>query len=308
MEVLYFLESIRNPVLNVLMQGITELGGEVVFLAAAIIIFWCVDKKCGYYMMTVGFSGIIVNQFLKLWFRIPRPWVKDPSFTIVESARAAATGYSFPSGHTQNAFAALGAPARYFKNRTLRIVLWVLVCLTAVSRMYLGVHTPWDVGVSFVLGLVLVFALYPLFEHMEENPKALYVLYALFIAGAAAFVAFVHFYHFPADLDLENYQEGVKNGWEILFCSVGLLLVFHLDRTKLHWPTQAPLWAQVVKVVVGLALVLILKGALKAPLLALFGGRAIAHGVRYAIVILFAGILWPMTFRWFSSFKAFGFE
>ena len=64
MEVLYFLESIRNPVLNVLMQGITELGGEVVFLAAAIIIFWCVDKKCGYYMMTVGFSGIIVNQFL----------------------------------------------------------------------------------------------------------------------------------------------------------------------------------------------------------------------------------------------------
>ena len=303
MEVLYFLESIRNPVLNALMQGITELGGEVVFLAAAIIIFWCVDKKCGYYMMTVGFSGIIVNQFLKLWFRIPRPWVKDPGFTIVESARAAATGYSFPSGHTQNAFAALGAPARYFKNRTLRIVLWVLVCLTAVSRMYLGVHTPWDVGVSFVLGLVLVFALYPLFEHMEEKPKALYILYALFIAGAAAFVAFVHFYHFPADLDLENYQEGVKNGWEILFCAIGLLLVFHLDRTKLHWPTQAPLWAQVVKVVVGLALVLILKGALKAPLLALFGGRAIAHGVRYAIVILFAGILWPMTFRWFSSFK-----
>ena len=229
--------------------------------------------------------------------------MKAPDFTIVESARAAATGYSFPSGHTQNAFAALGAPARYFKNRTLRIVLWVLVCLTAVSRMYLGVHTPWDVGVSFVLGLVLVFALYPLFEHMEENPKALYVLYGLFIAGAAAFVAFVHFYHFPADLDLENYQEGVKNGWEILFCAIGLLLVFHLDRTKLHWPTQAPLWAQVVKVVVGLALVLILKGALKAPLLALFGGRAIAHGVRYAIVILFAGILWPMTFRWFSSFK-----
>ena len=95
----------------------------------------------------------------------------------------------------------------------------------------------------------------------------------------------------------------MKNGWEILFCAIGLLLVFHLDRTKLHWPTQAPLWAQVVKVVVGLALVLILKGALKAPLLALFGGRAIAHGVRYAIVILFAGILWPMTFSWFAARK-----
>lgn len=303
MELLYMFERLRTPLGDAFFSLITHLGEETLFIVFGLLIFWCRDKWEGYYLLSVGLSGTVINQFLKLWFRIPRPWVKDPDFTIVESARAAATGYSFPSGHTQNAFAALGAPARYFKNRTLRIVLWVLVCLTAVSRMYLGVHTPWDVGVSFVLGLVLVFALYPLFEHMEENPKALYVLYGLFIAGAAAFVAFVHFYHFPADLDLENYQEGVKNGWEILFCAIGLLLVFHLDRTKLHWPTQAPLWAQVVKVVVGLALVLILKGALKAPLLALFGGRAIAHGVRYAIVILFAGILWPMTFRWFSSFK-----
>ncbi len=63
MDLLYFFESIRTPFLNVVMQLITELGGETVFLAAAIILFWCVDKKEGYYMMTVGFAGIIVNQF-----------------------------------------------------------------------------------------------------------------------------------------------------------------------------------------------------------------------------------------------------
>ena len=169
MDLLYFFESIRTPFLNVVMQLITELGGETVFLAAAIILFWCVDKKEGYYMMTVGFAGIIVNQFLKLWFRIPRPWVKDPHFTIVESARAAATGYSFPSGHTQNVFAALGAPARYTKRNWLRALLVLGICLTAVSRMYLGVHTPLDVGVSFILGAVLVLVLYPLFEHMEDR-------------------------------------------------------------------------------------------------------------------------------------------
>ncbi len=96
MDLLYFFESIRTPFLNVVMQLITELGGETVFLAAAIILFWCVDKKEGYYMMTVGFAGIIVNQFLKLWFRIPRPWVKDPGFTIVDSARAAAGAGDLP--------------------------------------------------------------------------------------------------------------------------------------------------------------------------------------------------------------------
>lgn len=303
MEFLYFLEDIRNPVLDVFMSIITELGGEMVFLAAAIIIFWCLDKKCGYYMMTTGFAGIIINQFLKLWFRIPRPWVKDPNFTIVESARAAATGYSFPSGHTQNVFAALGAPARYWKVKWLRVVLTVGILLTALSRMYLGVHTPLDVGVSCIIGIVLVFGLYPLFEKMEEHPERLYILYGVFILGAGAFLAFIYFYDFPGDLDMGNYEEAMKNGWEIFFCSIGLLVVFHLDRTKLKFPVKAPLWAQIVKVVVGLVIVLALKSALKAPLLSLFGGSPIAHGVRYGIVILFAGILWPMTFPWFAKQK-----
>lgn len=303
MEVLYFLERIRNPILNAFMSCVTELGGELVFLAAAIIIFWCIDKKCGYYMMTVGFSGIIINQFLKLWFRVPRPWVRDPNFTIVESARAAATGYSFPSGHTQNVFAALGAPARYWKIKWLRIVLVIGICLTALSRMYLGVHTPADVGASCVIGAVLVFAVYPLFSHMEDRPGRIYALYVLFILAAGAFVAFIYFYDFPADLDMNNYESALKHGWEIFFCSIGLLVVYHLDRTKMRFPVKAPLWAQIVKVVVGLSIILALKSLLKAPLLALFGGSAIAHGVRYGIVILFAGILWPMTFPWFSKQK-----
>lgn len=124
MELLYALESIRTPFFDKLMGLVTNLGGEAVFIVAAIIVFWCLNKSCGYYMMTVGFAGTIINQFLKLWFRIPRPWVKDPNFTIVESARAEATGYSFPSGHTQNAFAVFGAPARFFKNTALRIILF----------------------------------------------------------------------------------------------------------------------------------------------------------------------------------------
>ena len=148
MELLYALESIRTPFLDKLMGLITNLGGEAVFIVAAIVVFWCLSKSCGYYMMTVGFAGTIINQFLKLWFRIPRPWVKDPNFTIVESARAEATGYSFPSGHTQNAFAVFGSPARFFKNTALRIIFIFLIALTAFSRMYVGVHTPLDVGVS----------------------------------------------------------------------------------------------------------------------------------------------------------------
>lgn len=300
MELLYALEKIRTPFLDTVMGLVTNLGGEAVFIAAAIIVFWCLSKSCGYYMMTVGFAGTIINQFLKLWFRIPRPWVKDPNFTIVESARAEATGYSFPSGHTQNAFAVFGAPARYFKNTTLRIVFVLLIALTAFSRMYVGVHTPLDVGVSLIVGTVLVFVIYPFFRDMEKKPKRVYIIFSIFIVMAAAFVAFVELYDFPADIDPDNYASGLKNAYMILFCAIGLMLTFYVDTKYVHFPTQAVWWAQVIKVVVGLGILLALKAVLKAPLLALFGGHSVAHGVRYFIVILFAGILWPMTFKYFA--------
>lgn len=300
MELLYTLENIRTPLLDTVMGLVTNLGGEAVFIAAAIIVFWCLSKSCGYYMMTVGFAGTIINQFLKLWFRIPRPWVKDPGFTIVESARAEATGYSFPSGHTQNAFAVFGAPARYFKNTALRIVLVLLIALTAFSRMYVGVHTPLDVGVSLIVGTVLVFVIYPFFRDMDRNPKKVYIIFGIFIVMAAAFVVFVELYDFPADIDTDNYASGLKNAYMILFCAVGLLLTFYVDTKYVRFPTQAVWWAQIIKVVAGLGILLALKAVLKAPLLALFAGHSVAHGVRYFIVILFAGILWPMTFKYFA--------
>lgn len=301
MELLYALESIRTPFLDMLMGLVTNLGGEAVFIVAAIVVFWCLNKSCGYYMMTVGFAGTIINQFLKLWFRIPRPWVKDPNFTIVESARAEATGYSFPSGHTQNAFAVFGAPARFFKNTVLRIVFIFLIALTAFSRMYVGVHTPLDVGVSLIVGTILVFVIYPFFRDMDKSPKKVYIIFGIFIVLAAAFVAFVELYDFPADIDAENYASGLKNAYMILFCAIGLMLTFFIDTKYVRFPTQAVWWAQIIKVVVGLAILLALKSVLKAPLLALFGGHSVAHGVRYFIVILFAGIVWPMTFKFFAK-------
>lgn len=301
MELLYALESIRTPFLDKLMGLVTNLGGEAVFIVAAIVVFWCLSKSCGYYMMTVGFAGTIINQFLKLWFRIPRPWVKDPNFTIVESARAEATGYSFPSGHTQNAFAVFGSPARFFKNTALRIVFIFLIALTAFSRMYVGVHTPLDVGVSLIVGTILVFVIYPFFRDMDKNPKKVYIIFGIFIVLAAAFVAFVELYDFPADIDAENYASGLKNAYMILFCAIGLMLTFFIDTKYVRFHTQAVWWAQIIKVVVGLAILLALKSVLKAPLLALFGGHSVAHGVRYFIVILFAGIVWPMTFKFFAK-------
>ena len=141
MGVLYALESIRTPALDKIMSVITLLGGELFFMVIAVAVFWCVSKREGYYLMIVGFFGTVINQFLKILCCVPRPWVKDPGFTIVESARADATGYSFPSGHTQNAVATYGGIARYTGRKWLRAVLIVLT-LWGVLQQNKGSETP----------------------------------------------------------------------------------------------------------------------------------------------------------------------
>ena len=157
MEFLYFLENLRMPGLNEAMLLITRLGEETAFLVAALIVFWCVDKYVGYYTLYVGFIGTIANQFMKLWFRIPRPWVLDENFTVVGNAKEAATGYSFPSGHSQSGVGTLGGIAAVTKTKWLKITCIVLAVLIPFSRMYLGVHTPADVLDLAVLYLKIYF-------------------------------------------------------------------------------------------------------------------------------------------------------
>lgn len=297
MDILYALEKIRTPFWNGVMSAVTQLGGEVIFIVAAVVVFWCVSKWEGYYLMTIAFCGTVLNQFLKLICRVPRPWVRDPNFTIVESARAEATGYSFPSGHTQNAIGLFGGMARWGGRRWVRIGLTVLALVIAFSRMYLGVHTPADVGVSLVLAAALVLGLYPLMRRAQEKPRYMGYVLAAMLVVSGAFVVFVETCGFPADMDAENLASGIGNAWKMLGAVAGMTLAWLLDRRYIHFETQAVWWVQVIKVAVGMALLLAIKSGLKAPLLALLGHEGLAGGVRYFLLVLVAGAVWPLVFR-----------
>lgn len=297
MDILYALEKIRTPFWNGVMSAVTQLGGEVIFIVAAVVVFWCVSKWEGYYLMTIAFCGTVLNQFLKLICRVPRPWVRDPNFTIVESARAEATGYSFPSGHTQNAIGLFGGMARWGGRRWVRLGLTALALIIAFSRMYLGVHTPADVGVSLVLAAALVLGLYPLMRRAQEKPRYMGYVLAAMLVVSGAFVVFVETCGFPADMDAENLASGIGNAWKMLGAVAGMTLAWLLDRRYIHFETQAVWWVQVLKVAVGMALLLAIKSGLKAPLLALLGHEGLAGGVRYFLLVLVAGAVWPLVFR-----------
>lgn len=299
MEFLYFLERIRIPVLNELMLLITHLGEETAFLAIGIVLFWCVDKYHGYYLMGVGLFGNLVNQFLKILYRIPRPWVRDHNFNALKEAIPEATGYSFPSGHSQTAVGTFGCIVATQKNKIIRAVCIALMILVPFSRMYLGVHTPLDVMLGVAMALLMVLIFEPLM--LGNGKKNIPWVFAVMLALSVAYLLYVELYPFPADVNRENLESAIKNGYTFLGCFAGLLVVYFADEKKFHFETKAIWWAQILKAVLGLAVVLAAKEGTKGALDLLCGGHMIARAVRYFLVVIVAGIVWPLTFRWFSK-------
>jgi len=299
MDFLYLLEGIRIPVLNEFMLLITRLGEETAFLVMALIVFWCVDKYRGYYVLGVGLMGTLLSQFMKLLCRVPRPWVKDENFTILEDAREAADGYSFPSGHTQSAVGTFGAVAASTKNRLAAALCITVAVLVGFSRMYVGVHTPADVLVGALISVALIFALRPLM--IGKGKRFIPAVFAVMFVLSAAFLLYVELYPFPEDLNAHNYESALKNSYTLLGCCAGVPVIYFADEKKLHFDTKAVWWAQILKVVLGLVVVLAVKEGLRAPLESLFAGHLIARAVRYFLIVLAAGMLWPLSFRWFGK-------
>ena len=303
MKFLYFLEGIRNPVLDFFFSAITYFGDEIVFLAVSIIFFWCVDKKRGYYVLITGLIGTVINQMMKLLFKVPRPWVKDPSFTIVESAREAAAGYSFPSGHTQNVAGTFGAIGTTSKGKWTKILSVAIIAAVALSRMYLGVHTPLDVVVSLAIAAALLFILYPVFKTDESFKRYMPVVVIVSTVLSALFLLYVIFMPNKEALDPHNLNSGMKNAATLFGCTAGLIAVYFVDTRYVNFRTDAPWYFQLVKIAVGFSGVMLIKSGLSSALVFLFGNEYVARSVRYFLIVIFSGIVWPLTFEYFATHR-----
>lgn len=302
MEVLYFFESIRNPVLDFFFSFITYFGDETLFIIAGLLVFWCVDKYEGYFMLMVGLFSTVIGQFLKIFCRIPRPWVKDPDFTTVGNATERAGGYSFPSGHSLSSVSLYGAVASWNKSKVIRIIAISLCVLVPISRLYLGVHTPLDVLVGAGIALALVFTLYPIMKS-DKRDTYLVIVYSVLVLACIAFVLYTEFAVFPSDIDTENLFEAKKNAYTMLGTSLGILVIFIADKKVIKFDTKASVLGQILKCVLGAGIVLAIKAALKPALITLFGDIGINHTIRYFLIVIFAGIIWPLCFPMFQKYK-----
>ena len=85
----------------------------------------------------------------------------------------------------------------------------------------------------------------------------------------------------------------------LLGAVAALLPMYLIERTYIRFDTRAPWYGQILKLVLGLALAVGLKTMLKEPLRTLFPS-GFADALRYFILVLYAGCVWPLTFHFFA--------
>lgn len=181
------------------MTFLGELNTVLVIMAA---VYWCVSKDFGTYLL-MGWSGNrIVNGALKVTACAYRPWIRDPRIVPYGNAINTATGYSFPSGHTMNAGAVFGGVAvRRDMPFAARAATGIIVVFVAFSRNFLGVHTPQDVLVGGIAGVLVMLLTCRLMKRLEENPGKDILVAGIGIGIAVIVALYAGLKSYPEDYD-----------------------------------------------------------------------------------------------------------
>lgn len=246
-QYLLFLQQFRETtqgVFNSLFLFITAFGEDTLLFAGIAAIYWSVNKQAGLYIFFNYHFGNYVNQFLKITACINRPWVRDSRVQPVEAAKGAATGYSFPSGHTAKATAVWGGLGRYIFSASKRIawLLWSLVLLVGFSRNYLGVHTPQDVMVSLILGILLFMLGDKWFHYQQAASQRDWMSVWIGLAAGVLLILYAGMKSYPMEyvdgVLLVNPESMIHGAFKGAGGVCGFFLGWILERKAVHFSTD----------------------------------------------------------------------
>jgi undecaprenyl-diphosphatase len=242
LSIVEFFQSFRNDFLDFFFIFFNEFGDELVFLVVASILWWVVNKHFAYRFMMIFLTSVAVNDTLKNIVRRPRPYELGSVVSVTEPTY----GYSFPSGHAQNA----GAMALVLNERYGTVKKWVrpllitIVILVMLARVYLGQHYLTDVIAGLAVSILVYYAFIYLAPKVKINPiKLVYYTIPLMILGA----------FFIVD----------KNYYVAIASMIGLTVGYDLELRYVKYEVKAPVKIQIAKYAIGIIVALLLKEGLK---------------------------------------------
>ena len=273
MDFLLWLQSFRSPLLDAFFTVVNATAEDNFITALAVILFWCVDPLVGLrFLLPLLLSGYL-NAALKDLFHTPRPTAGQVRFVVVPPDGS----YAFPSGHTQNAAVLWSYLAGHYRKKPLVVAAVVVIPLVGLGRIYRGAHWPVDVLGGMAIGVALVWLALTVYRFWDRRSLSL-PLWGQLALGVTVPLALFAVYP----------ETSMQTG-----SALGMTIGFALERRYVSFPVRLPLWKQVLKVLIGLAVLV----ALQMGLPQLFPVGPAFRFTRYAMIGLWGTLGAPWVFK-----------
>lgn len=302
-QYLLLLQGLRNAtggIFDEFFNALTKFAVDVLPYLP-FIVFWCSDKKWGYRFITTMGIGEVLNGLIKLTVCAYRPWIRSDLIEPAGDSKKAATGYSFPSGHTVKATEIYGTSLVWQKDkhRWISILCGILIALTAFSRNFLGVHTPQDVVCGFLEASILIYVVGLAQKKIDGNEKTLDILTLVGLVAVILSILYVTLKPYPMDyvdgVLLVDPQSMMNDFFKAAGELTGVLIGSYIERHYIHYEIKFDSKSLALLSCIG-ALLMFAWKTLFAPaiIVAPFGahwGNFIARFLMY----MFALTLWPIV-------------
>lgn len=278
LEYLYFLQQLREVVpnwLNELILFISEFVGGMGGLVLMAVIYWCISKRAGAFLMMNFSLAYVCNTVVKNIFCIERPFSRNTRLVPYVPV----SGYSFPSGHTMLATGFYGGLAVWqHKRKWFAVLCVILTFLTAFTRNWLGAHTLEDVLVGIFCSICVIVLNSFLLKWVDEEPgRDQYI----FIASALIFIVFCFLY--PTSLKTAGIFGGVMFG---LF----------IEHRFIRFEISKSIPFRIITFAMGIAVIGVLYKVVL-PILLAPVENGIAEMLTYLVVFFMITAGWPMALK-----------
>lgn len=282
-DILMFFQNNASPLLDKIAESITMLGEENFYIAIIAFVFWNVSKKAGFTLAICHLFSALFNAAVKLIVRAPRPF---EALEFIEARRLhTATGYSFPSGHTQGAAGFFTASSLLVRRRWFTVIAAVLIFLVGITRLYLRVHWPLDVLFGWIFGIFAAWGAYVLVTKTLENKKLFNRVFISIGSVLLAVMAVLLILDGTGALG----EIKIADFFKLTGTTIGALVGFFIEEKKVRFNAGGKIWIRGLRYVLGIGTTFALLMGLKA----LFPYTNPFHCLRYALVGLWLTLLFP---------------
>lgn len=264
-EYLLLLQNFRELVggcFNDFLTFITNIAVDYYIFIPAIIIFWVIDKKKGSIILMSWTSALTINSFLKATFCVYRPWIRSKDLKPLEAALPGATGYSFPSGHASSASGFYSGLCYAFKkHKSLIIFSITMILLTMFSRNYVGVHTPQDVLVGMLVGILATYLVKLLFDYIDGHPYQDFLVPIIAIVVCGALLTYILLKQYPVDIVdgviLVDPRKMTVDGFKDPGRFFGVFIAFYLEKRFINFDNSGTAYQKLIRCLIGSLLIVL---------------------------------------------------